>query len=319
MVRLRTATAGQVRRPLPLTSLTSSSWRSPTFRCLTSPVRSRCSGGRRGCSSSADFAATSPTPLRLSDRQQARSRPRLASPSSRSGASATFGTMWIRCSSPAAAARDVRHRIPRCGRGWREWLRVSEDSARCAPAHSFSRRLACSTANERPRIGRTRETLAKLYPRVCIESDPIFVRDGRVYTSAGVTAGMDLALALVEEDFGRHVALGVARQLVMFLQRPGGQSQFSSQLAIQTADREPLRELVEWIADHLASDLRCRHWRERVAMSPRHFARMFTAEMNMTPARFVEVQRVEAARRGWRNRATASSASRRPADLAAPK
>ena len=141
------------------------------------------------------------------------------------------------------------------------------------------------------------EMLAKMYPRVCIESDPIFVRDGRVYTSAGVTAGMDLALALVEEDFGRHVALGVARQLVMFLQRPGGQSQFSSQLAIQTADREPLRELVEWIADHLAGDLSVPALAERVAMSPRHFARVFTAEMNMTPARFVEVQRVEAARR----------------------
>ena len=141
------------------------------------------------------------------------------------------------------------------------------------------------------------ETLAKTYPRVRVESDPIFVRDGRVYTSAGVTAGMDLALALVEEDFGRHVALGVARQLVMFLQRPGGQSQFSSQLAIQTADREPLRELVEWIADHLAGDLSVPVLAERVAMSPRHFARVFTSEMNMTPARFVEVQRVEAARR----------------------
>ena len=104
------------------------------------------------------------------------------------------------------------------------------------------------------------ETLAKTVPAVRIEPDPIFVRDGRVYTSAGVTAGMDLALALVEEDFGRHVALGVARQLVMFLQRPGGQSQFSSQLAIQTADREPLRELVEWIADHPRRTSRCRRW-----------------------------------------------------------
>lgn len=141
------------------------------------------------------------------------------------------------------------------------------------------------------------DALAKMYPRVRVESDPIFVRDGRIYTSAGVTAGMDLALSLVEEDFGRHLALGVARQLVMFLQRPGGQSQFSGQLAIQTADREPLRELVDWIADHLADDLSVSALAERVALSPRHFARVFTAEMHLTPARFVEVQRVEAARR----------------------
>jgi transcriptional regulator GlxA family with amidase domain len=83
----------------------------------------------------------------------------------------------------------------------------------------------------------------------------------------------------------------------MFLQRPGGQSQFSGQLSLQTADRQPLRELVQWVADHLAGDLSVPTLAERVAMSPRHFARVFTAEMNMTPARFVEVQRVEAARR----------------------
>jgi transcriptional regulator GlxA family with amidase domain len=141
------------------------------------------------------------------------------------------------------------------------------------------------------------DTLGKSHPRIRVESDPIFVRDGHIYTSAGVTAGMDLALAMVEEDFGRHVALDVARQLVMFLQRPGGQSQFSSQLAIQAADHEPLRELVEWIADHLADDLSVGALAERIAMSPRHFARVFTAELNMTPARFVEVRRVEAARR----------------------
>ena len=82
------------------------------------------------------------------------------------------------------------------------------------------------------------DALAKAHPRVRVESDPIFVRDGRIYTSAGVTAGMDLALAMVEEDFGRHVALGVARQLVMFLQRPGGHTQFIWHLEVQTAERE---------------------------------------------------------------------------------
>ena len=92
------------------------------------------------------------------------------------------------------------------------------------------------------------DELARRHPEVEVEPDPIFVRDGDVYTSAGVTAGMDLALALVEEDLGRDVALEIARWLVLFLKRPGGQSQFSAQLAAQMADREPLRELQEWIA-----------------------------------------------------------------------
>jgi transcriptional regulator GlxA family with amidase domain len=141
------------------------------------------------------------------------------------------------------------------------------------------------------------DALSKLHPRIRVDADPIFVRDGQVFTSAGVTAGMDLALALVEEDFGRQIALDVARQLVLFLRRPGGQSQFSGQLAIQMADREPIRELQEWIADHLSADLSVSALADRAAMSPRHFARVFVSELNMTPARFVEVQRVEAARR----------------------
>src|SRR6185295_12523449 len=95
------------------------------------------------------------------------------------------------------------------------------------------------------------ERLARRYPRVAVERDPIFVHDRGFYTSAGVTAGMDLALALVQEDHGREVALRVARQLVMFLKRPGGQSQFSAQLALQAADREPLRELQAWVGEHL--------------------------------------------------------------------
>jgi transcriptional regulator GlxA family with amidase domain len=140
-------------------------------------------------------------------------------------------------------------------------------------------------------------TLAKQYPTVTVAPDPIFVRDGNVYTSAGVTAGMDLALALVEEDHGRELALEVARQLVMFLRRPGGQSQFSAQLAVQTADREPLRELQAWISEHPDADLSVPTLARRVAMSPRNFARVFTREVGMTPARFVESVRVEAARR----------------------
>jgi transcriptional regulator GlxA family with amidase domain len=139
--------------------------------------------------------------------------------------------------------------------------------------------------------------LAHLFPSLTVDPDPIFVRDGNVYTSAGVTAGMDLALALVEEDEGRDVALEVARDMVLFLRRPGGQSQFSAQLATQAADREPLRDVQAWIADHLAADLSVEALATRAAMSPRNFARVFAHEVGLTPARFVEKIRVEAARR----------------------
>ena len=141
------------------------------------------------------------------------------------------------------------------------------------------------------------DALAQRYPRVRVDPDPIFIRDGRIYTSAGVTAGMDLALALVEEDHGREIALHVARELVLFLRRPGGQSQFSAQLALQTTDHQPLRELQAWIAEHPSADLSVATLAARVAMSPRNFARVFVRELGLTPARFVEQIRVEAARR----------------------
>jgi transcriptional regulator GlxA family with amidase domain len=139
--------------------------------------------------------------------------------------------------------------------------------------------------------------IAAQYPKVTVDPDPIFIRQGRIYTSAGVTAGMDLALALVEEDHGPHVARETARHLVLFLQRPGGQSQFSAQLEVQLADREPLAELTAWMADHLAHDLSVGALARRAAMSPRNFARVFTQALAVTPARFVERLRVEAARR----------------------
>jgi len=141
------------------------------------------------------------------------------------------------------------------------------------------------------------QDLARRYPRVAVDADPIFVRDGRIYTSAGVTAGMDLALALVEEDHGREVAVAVARELVMFLKRPGGQSQFSAQLMAQAADREPIRELQAWIGEHPGADLSVAALARRAAMSVRNFARVFNREVGMTPARYVERARVEAARR----------------------
>ncbi|MFL6500937.1 MAG: GlxA family transcriptional regulator [Candidatus Udaeobacter sp.] len=141
------------------------------------------------------------------------------------------------------------------------------------------------------------QTLIKRAPRARIERDPIFVRDGNVYTSAGVTAGMDLALALVEEDHGSRLALQVARNLVLYLRRPGGQSQFSAALSLQLTDRKPLLELETWVFDNLQKTLTVPLLAQRVGMSPRNFARVFTKEMKTTPAKFVERLRVEAARR----------------------
>jgi transcriptional regulator GlxA family with amidase domain len=135
------------------------------------------------------------------------------------------------------------------------------------------------------------------FPKVTVEADPIFVRDGNVWTSAGVTAGMDLALALVDDDLGRDVALMTARQLVLFVQRPGGQSQFSAQLGAQLAARQPIRELQQWIVEHPDGDLGVDRLAARVAMSPRHFARVFREEVGATPAAYVERVRVEVARR----------------------
>jgi len=141
------------------------------------------------------------------------------------------------------------------------------------------------------------QTLIKRAPRARVERDPIFVRDENVYTSAGVTAGMDLALALVEEDHGSRLALQVARNLVLYLRRPGGQSQFSAALSLQLTDRKPLLELEAWVLDNLQKVLTVPLLAQRVAMSPRNFARVFTKEMKTTPAKFVERLRVEAARR----------------------
>jgi len=139
--------------------------------------------------------------------------------------------------------------------------------------------------------------LARDHPAVEVDPDPIYIRDGQVATSAGVTSGIDLALALVEEDLGRDTALTLARHLVVFLRRPGNQAQFSAQLAAQTARREPLREVQQWITEHPAGDLSVESLAARAALSPRHFARAFQAETGMTPGRYVDRVRLEHARR----------------------
>jgi transcriptional regulator GlxA family with amidase domain len=138
--------------------------------------------------------------------------------------------------------------------------------------------------------------LAERYPRIQVEPDALHVRDGPLWTSAGVTAGIDLALAMVEADLGPELAQRIARQLVVFLRRPGGQSQFSAQLAAQAAGDRRIAALQQWIVDHVDRDVRVPALARRVAMSPRHFARRFVAETGVTPAVYVARCRVDKAR-----------------------
>jgi transcriptional regulator GlxA family with amidase domain len=141
------------------------------------------------------------------------------------------------------------------------------------------------------------ETFAIRYPEITVDPEPIYVRDGNVYTSAGVTAGMDLALALVEEDLGRDLALAVARQLVMFLHRPANQTQFSTQLVAQLAERDALREAQRLIAENPGATLTVPALAAHVGMSERNFARCFRREVGQPPGHYVASVRIEAARR----------------------
>lgn len=137
--------------------------------------------------------------------------------------------------------------------------------------------------------------LAERYPATRVEPDPIFLNDGPIWTSAGVTAGIDLALALVEQDLGRAVALTIARYLVVFLKRPGGQAQFSAALSLQSADQR-FDELHQWMLARLAGDLSVPALAEKARMSERSFSRHYLETTGMTPARAVERLRVDAAR-----------------------
>lgn len=139
--------------------------------------------------------------------------------------------------------------------------------------------------------------LAERHPSLIVEADAFVVRDGPVCTAAGVTAGMDLAIALVEEDLGRDIAMAVAAELVVFFRRPGGQMQFSRHGEAAPAGRGALQELQRYVAAHPAEGHSVGSMAERVSMSARHFARIFRHEVGMTPAEFVEAMRVEAARR----------------------
>lgn len=139
--------------------------------------------------------------------------------------------------------------------------------------------------------------LSSRFPKVSIDGNPIWIRDGNVYSSGGVTSGIDLSLALVEEDHGHRVALEVARMLVVFLCRPGNQAQFSVWLREQRTDNRPLRDLQVWIVENLQSDLSTLALAARVAMSERNFQRVFTREIGKPPPLYVEELRLEAVRR----------------------
>ena len=139
--------------------------------------------------------------------------------------------------------------------------------------------------------------LAKRSKLTTVDPDPIYIRDGNTYTTAGITAGMDLALALVEEDLGSPLALKVAREMVLYLRRAGGQSQFSTALSLQASDRRQIEEIRSWALDHLEQELPVDKLAAKAGMSPRNFARVFLQDTGTTPARFVERLRVEAARR----------------------
>ena len=139
------------------------------------------------------------------------------------------------------------------------------------------------------------ELLQRRYPEVTVDLDAIYVHDGNVWSSAGVTAGIDLALALIADDHGRQAAATVARQLVVYLRRSGGQAQFSALLAAQAADTEPMRDLLSWLPDHLTDDLSITALAGHVNLSERQFSRVFKAEVGTTPADHVEAARLEAA------------------------
>jgi len=141
------------------------------------------------------------------------------------------------------------------------------------------------------------DRLRRQHPLVQVDKDSIYIRDGQLWSSAGVTAGIDLALALIEEDYGHRVAIETARQMVVFMKRAGGQTQFSAPLSAQTREKGKFSDLHAWIAMNLHGDLRVERLAEQANMSPRTFARCYAGEVGCTPARAVEVMRVEAARR----------------------
>lgn len=141
------------------------------------------------------------------------------------------------------------------------------------------------------------DQLAQSFPKIKVEKDPIFIKDGRYYTSAGISTGIDLTLGLVEEDLGKDLAMQVARMLVLYVKRPGSQSQFSNILMTQASDSQPIQQIIHFIQEHIEQDLSVERLADRMSMSSRNFSRIFTKETGVSPAKYVEKVRVESARR----------------------
>lgn len=183
----------------------------------------------------------------------------------------------------------------------RDWLRIhGPEAGRVAAVCAGSHIAAAAGLLDGHRATTHWGTAAQLaveYPLVEVDPDPIFVRSGRIWTSAGITASMDLALALVAEDHGDEVALKVAQLMVMYVQRPGGQSQFSAALSLPAGTRSDIAELRRWVASHVTEDLSVGALARRLGVTPRHLARVFHADVGVTPGEFVERIRVEHARR----------------------
>src|SRR5579863_6022896 len=185
--------------------------------------------------------------------------------------------------------------------GFLDWLRVQSARARrfgsiCTGAFVLAKAGLLDGRRATTHWNWATE-LAQDYPQVAVDPDPIYVRDGSCYTSAGVTAGIDLCLALVEQDLGRPLALRIAQMMVVFLRRPGGQSQFSATLEAQIGENHQLGDLLAWLPDHLLQDLSVSSLAPRLAMSARNFARLFKQEIGKTPGEHIEDLRLEAARR----------------------
>ncbi|MFJ1755035.1 GlxA family transcriptional regulator [Kitasatospora sp. NPDC088134] len=182
-----------------------------------------------------------------------------------------------------------------------DWLRTVSPRTRrigsvCAGAHLLA---AAGLLDGRPATTHwlTADRLAADHPGVRVDPDPIFVRDGSVWTCAGVTSGMDMALAMVAENHGPELALATARMMVMYVKRPGGQSQFSVPLSVPADVDDPIDEVRRWIADHLTAELSLDVLAARTHLSARHFTRLFRQRTGTTPAAYVEAARLEAARR----------------------
>ncbi|WP_054180575.1 GlxA family transcriptional regulator [Trabulsiella odontotermitis] len=181
-----------------------------------------------------------------------------------------------------------------------DWLRLAAPHARRIASICGGALLLAQTGLLNGRSATTHwrllDTLQAAFPEVNVEGGPLYIQDGNIWTSGGVSSGFDLTLALVEEDYGFSLARDIAQDFVMYLRRPGGQMQFSRFNLTQTSGSGPINELLTWILDNITADLCVEKLAEKVAMSPRNFTRVFTRETGASPARYVAETRLAAAR-----------------------